>query len=202
MSVTTRIPLPSRGNRDGYTDITLQLFRISLFPRGIILPFCNVTQDVIGVAIDQTKADPQYIAAFLSSKIGRVQIIRWGQGNIQQHLNMPSVRQFVWVCPDRKVQTYIGDKVREVRRLRELIPCLTTASKLLVEALIEGNITEDELKTAQEALQRGDREPDQLILSRLTRKGFDVKGEPPLFPDLDTLYEAIYQLNADNEEEP
>jgi len=65
---------------------------------------------------------------------------------------------------------------------------LTTAAKLLIEALIEGHVTESDLIAAQEALDRGDTGLDRALLSRLTRKGIDAPGEPPLFPDLDALY--------------
>ena len=72
---------------------------------------------------------------------------------------------------------------------------LTTAAKYLVEALIEGKITETELENAQTALQKGDIEPDKAILAKLTRKGYDIANEPPLFPDLDALYQAIRGIN-------
>jgi type I restriction enzyme S subunit len=77
---------------------------------------------------------------------------------------------------------------------------LTAAAKLLVEALIEGKLSESELKEAQEALERGEREADRAILARLTRKGIDVAGEAPLFPDLDVLYDAIDQTATPREE--
>ena len=70
---------------------------------------------------------------------------------------------------------------------------LTTAAKLLVEALIEGKVTEAELVLAQEALERGDATADRALLRRLTRQGLDVPGQPPLFPDLDALYTLLAQ---------
>ena len=97
--------------------------------------------------------------------------------------------------------TTVGDKLKIAQEAYFLTDKLTTAAKLLVEALIEGKITEDELKTAQQALEKGDREPDKTILSRLTHKGIDIKDEPPLFPDLEALYELIDQLIKDRQEE-
>ena len=67
-------------------------------------------------------------------------------------------------------------------------------------SLIEGDLSEDDLTAAQRALEAGNRDLDRAILSRLTRKGFDVTGEPPLFPDLDALYAAIDEANAAAEE--
>jgi type I restriction enzyme S subunit len=69
----------------------------------------------------------------------------------------------------------------------------------LIEALIEGKVTEAELVNAQEALERGDKTADRALLSRLTRKGVDVSGEPPLFPDLDALYALLAQTEPATE---
>jgi type I restriction enzyme, S subunit len=63
---------------------------------------------------------------------------------------------------------------------------LTTTAKLLVEALIEGQLTESDLIAAQQALEAGDDGPDRAILARLTADGLDGSGAP-LFPDLDRL---------------
>jgi type I restriction enzyme, S subunit len=72
---------------------------------------------------------------------------------------------------------------------------LTVAAKLLVEALIEGKISEADLKAAQEGLEKSDITLDREILARLTRKGIDCPNEPPLFPDLDALYATIASLD-------
>lgn len=84
-----------------------------------------------------------------------------------------------------------GQQLREASCNRQLAASLTTAAKLLVEALIEGKVTEDELKDAH-----GNRDADRAILQRLTRSGIDVPNEPPLFPNLDDLY-AAFDESAD-----
>jgi type I restriction enzyme S subunit len=76
---------------------------------------------------------------------------------------------------------------------------LTSAAKHLVEALIEGKVSEADLVNAQEALERGDISADRALLRRLTRKGFDVADEPPLFPNLDALYELLAQTEPATE---
>jgi type I restriction enzyme S subunit len=86
-------------------------------------------------------------------------------------------------------------------QLMELSSALTIAAKFLVEALIEGNLKESELKAAQEKLQQGDDSLDREILSHLTRKGYNVSGEPPLFPDLDALYEVLKKAETSQEVE-
>jgi type I restriction enzyme S subunit len=68
---------------------------------------------------------------------------------------------------------------------------LTQSSQYLVEALIEGQITEAELIAAQQALEEGDNSKDCAILSKLTDKGYQAEEGKKLFPDLDKLYELL-----------
>ncbi|MBD1999295.1 hypothetical protein H6G00_22230 [Leptolyngbya sp. FACHB-541] len=98
----------------------------------------------------------------------------------------------------------LGEKLRIAQEGYFAAEQLTTAAKLLVEALIEGKVTELELQEAQEALQRGDNTLDRHILSRLTRKGIPARGEkteePPLFPDLDALYRVLSEDDDTDED--
>lgn len=66
------------------------------------------------------------------------------------------------------------------------------AAKLLVEALIEGMLTEQQLIDAQKALDTDDKSLDRNILSRLTTNGLDSDGDP-LITDLDQLYDLLAQ---------
>lgn len=77
----------------------------------------------------------------------------------------------------------------ELARSQQVYFCasrLTAAAKLLVEALIDNHVSEAELQTAH-----ADRSEDRALLGRLTAKGLGVAGEPPLFPDLDQLEQAL-----------
>ncbi|MFV2066495.1 MAG: hypothetical protein ACC645_05905 [Pirellulales bacterium] len=94
------------------------------------------------------------------------------------------------------VQQTIGGMIRKGITLGELVDPICRAAKMLVEALIERRVTEKELEDAQRALESGNRDLGREILARMTRKGLDVAGEPPLFPDLDALYAAIDEANA------
>ena len=69
---------------------------------------------------------------------------------------------------------------------------LTNAAKFLVEALIEGQLTEAELIAAEQALQAGNDQPDRQILNRLKTDGVDGQGQA-LFSDLDQLYSLLEQ---------
>ena len=69
---------------------------------------------------------------------------------------------------------------------REYAMSLISAAKLVVEALIEGKVSDAELKAAQD-----DRESNLELLRRLTPKGLDVAGDRPLFDDFEGLQKMI-----------
>lgn len=68
---------------------------------------------------------------------------------------------------------------------------LTDTAKTLVEALIEGQLTEQQLIQAQQALEDGDNSLDQAILSKLSAEGYAIEGATPLFSDMDELYRLL-----------
>ena len=98
--------------------------------------------------------------------------------------------------PIAKDEKRFGDKLRKSNDCVDFSKNLTTTAKLLVEALIEGQISEADLISAQKALEAGDRTSDREILGRLTRKGMDATGELPLFPNLDGIYNALDALDT------
>ncbi|EDY20990.1 hypothetical protein CfE428DRAFT_1283 [Chthoniobacter flavus Ellin428] len=155
---------------------------------------CNINQDIARVPIrDLATAD--FVAAFCESNLGQVLIEQQVYGAINAFFSLENLR--VFPVPDpASVSPYFFQSVSSGRRqsidLRRTAVRLTTASKQLVEALIEGRVTEAELAAAQQALDRGDTAPDRALLSRLTRAGFDLPGDP-LFPDIETLYGALQQ---------
>ena len=125
-----------------------------------------------------------------------MQLMRWDAGS-----SYPAIDESVPLKV--LVPRYADEVVREKGarwyqsfHAQVLAEKLTTAAKLLVEALIEGKVTEAELVLAQEALERGDATADRALLRRLTRQGLDVPGQPPLFPDLDALYTLLNQTKT------
>jgi hypothetical protein len=135
--------------------------------------------------------DPSYLVAYLESSYGQRMIWRQAYGATRPAIDYPGVKSLLIRVPDPAVQTVIGDAVRSGVLARDCASWLVSGAKLLVEALIEGKVTEDELVNAQKALERGDRAIDHAILSRLTEDGIDVADKPPLFADLDALYAII-----------
>jgi type I restriction enzyme, S subunit len=156
--------------------------------------------EVMLVRLDRDKVPASYIRCYLLTKIGFIQIQSTVRG-ITAHSYPQDVRSLripipmltgddktEWFNQDDKMD-FAGKCVAESVRL-------TNAAKLFVEALIEGHISEADLVSAQKALEAGDRTADREILSRLTPKGMDVAGEPPLFPDLAGLYSMLDALNT------
>ena len=54
-----------------------------------------------------------------------------------------------------------------------------------MEALIEGTVAEQDLNAGN-----NDPAKDREILGSITRSGWQVLNEPPLFPDVDALFDA------------
>ncbi|WP_249244441.1 restriction endonuclease subunit S [Brenneria tiliae] len=68
---------------------------------------------------------------------------------------------------------------------------LAASAKTLVEALIEGQLTEQQLLQTQQALEDGDNSLDRAILSKLSAEGYAIEGATPLFSDMDELYRLL-----------
>lgn len=126
------------------------------------------------------------VTAFLNSQHGRALLGAASYGAVQPHIGQEDLLD----TPVPLSLVSHGQQVDELYRLSEsAYRCsrrLTNAARLLVEALIEHKVTESELIAAHQDPAR-----DRELLARLTPKGIDVAGEPPLFPDLDALYDLL-----------
>jgi type I restriction enzyme S subunit len=131
----------------------------------------------------------------LNSTFVKSQVDRAAIGGTRDALDYPSVRGLqIPVLRDQVGE--IASTVRDVISARRSGSGLTTAAKLLVEALIEGQLTESDLIAAQQALEAGDEGPDRAILARLATDGLDGSGTP-LFPDLDRLATLLERADAE-----
>jgi type I restriction enzyme S subunit len=140
--------------------------------------------------------EPEYIVAALNSKFVNLQVSRLAIGATRDALDYPSVSSLqIPVLPPEKRKD-IAEWVSIANTCIRLTERLTEAAKLLVESLIEGKLSEADLKAAQEDIEQDDTALDREILARLTRKGIDCPKEPPLFPDLDAFYEALSDLDG------
>lgn len=149
--------------------------------------------EVMVIRADRTKLPASYLRAYLLTKLGYIQIQSTIRG-ITAHSYPVDMAKL-----DIFIPNLVGDELSEWLLTDELLAKagianefstqLTVAAKLLVEALIEGSLTEDELIAAHQASKDGERSLDKSILRKLTHDGYAVEGGKPLFPDLDELFE-------------
>jgi type I restriction enzyme, S subunit len=155
----------------------------------------NINQHSVRFDITE-EWEPEYIVAALNSMFMKLQVNRLSIGATRDALDYTSVSGLLIPVLPVEVRQRITNSVKAANIYIRSCECLTITAKLLVEALIEGKLSEAELKAAQEGLEKGDTTLDREILDRLTRKGIDFPKEPPLFPDLDALYAALDSLEA------
>jgi type I restriction enzyme S subunit len=136
------------------------------------------------------------LAWFLNSSAGNMQFWQFSTGTTmpginQENLGSILIPDFSDVDLDDFNSLY--EQWHKAKKSSEL---LTEAAKLLVEALIEGQLTEAELIAAEQALQAGNDQLDRRVLNRLKADGIDGQG-PALFGDLDELYHLLTQAEED-----
>jgi type I restriction enzyme S subunit len=144
------------------------------------------------VTIDCKKElNPYFLSAFLNSEVGRIQANRIANGAVQLNMNLTETGANLIPLPPENIQNEIELVYKKLLDTRRIVSSLTSASKLIVEALIEGQITEAQLIQAQQALDEGNNNKDKVILNKLTDKGYLAESGKPLFNDLDKLYELL-----------
>lgn len=135
--------------------------------------------------------NPYYLAAFLNSEVGRIQSNRIANGAVQLNMNLKETASNLIVIPPINLQETIAATFLSKNRAIILANLLTQSAKTLVEALIEGQLTEQQLIQAQQALEDGDNSLDQAIISKLSAEGYAIEGATPLFSDVDELYSLL-----------
>ncbi|MBE0378122.1 restriction endonuclease subunit S [Pseudoalteromonas prydzensis] len=134
---------------------------------------------------------PAYVSWYLNSWVGQQQFRRLENGAVQLNINTEELSSIaIWKAP-QEFQTEIDKLLIEQISAVNLSKSLTSAAKTLVESLIEGQLTEQQLIQAQQALDDCDNSLDQAILSKLSSEGYAVDGATPLFSDIDELYRLL-----------
>lgn len=150
-----------------------------------------ITDSLFLVRVDPVKADPGFVAAYLRSYTGQRLIEKGVYGSTGQlNLSSAALRNLPVADFDICLQRVLGDQIRVSDKATKLAKRLTNAAKILVEDLIEGQITEAQLIAAEQALQNGNDTLDRKILGRLKTDGIDGEGAA-LFSDLDELYRLL-----------
>ncbi|MFB2754798.1 hypothetical protein ACE02G_14250 [Shewanella xiamenensis] len=156
--------------------------------------------EVMTIRVDRNQVPASYVRAYLLTKLGYVQIQSTIRG-ITAHSypdDMALLDIYVPDVADKDKEEWFAcdEKLALAGIACEVATQLTNAAKLLVEALIEGQLTEAELIAAEQALQAGNDQLDRRVLNRLKTDGIDGQG-PALFGDLDELYHLLTQAEGD-----
>ncbi|MFL0992983.1 hypothetical protein ACJO1Z_09055 [Vibrio parahaemolyticus] len=151
--------------------------------------------EVMTIRVDRDQVPASYVRAYLLSRLGYVKIQSTIRG-ITAHSYPDDVAlldiYIPEVEPSKKEEWFKQDDLLvQAGFAVELAQLLTSSAKNLVEALVEGQLTEQQLIQAQQALDDGDNSLDQAILSKLSNEGCAIDGSTPLFSDLDELYRLL-----------
>ncbi|CDZ76707.1 EcoKI restriction-modification system protein HsdS [Legionella massiliensis] len=152
--------------------------------------------EVMVIRIPNEQIPASFVRCYLQTKIGYIQIQSTIRG-ISAHSYPTDVKQInipIPNIPSHLKQKWFAcdEQMLKAGMANELSTQLVDISKFLVEALIEGQITEQQIIDAQNALEAGDNSLDRDILSRVTDKGFDFERKS-LFHDLDNLYDLLQE---------
>lgn len=161
----------------------------------------NINQDIARIQIGNLTS-AHFLALFLESSLGQTLIEQQVYGAINAFFSLENLRVFMVPNPATIAADFVvkvATQRRDAIQMRREAHRFTAAAKLLVEALIDGKVSEADLIKAQESLERGDNSLDRDLLGRLTCKGIDVPGQAPLFPSLDALYALLAQTAAATE---
>lgn len=158
--------------------------------------------EVMVIRVDRSIVPSSYVRAYLLSRMGYVQVQSTIRGitahcypgdMMQLEIPIPAVSQDArdaWFDADEKMAL--------AGKARELGARLTFAATCLVEGVIDGKVSEEQLVSIGQALDVGDGAMDRTMLSRMKSDGLDGIDEP-LFPDLDQLYELLEQVSRESE---
>lgn len=135
-----------------------------------------------------SEVDAYYLEFVLAHEFVQCQISSFATGVAQPHITQE------WIAllniPRIKSESEIASAWLQHHISLNFAKQLINAAKLLIEDLIEGQITEAQLIAAEQALQAGNDTLDRKILSRLKTDGIDGEGAA-LFSDLDELYRLL-----------
>ncbi|HDM8042047.1 TPA: restriction endonuclease subunit S [Vibrio campbellii] len=137
--------------------------------------------------------DPYYLELALNHEFLQVQVESYATGVAQPHITQEWIAQLL--IPRIDNEHKIAELVKKHHLANNTAKQLTEAAKLLVEYLIEGKLTEQELIDAQRYREDGNIAHDRDILRKLT----DDRGKH-LFPDLTAAYELLEEASFESSE--
>lgn len=166
------------------------------------------TSDELPMLVNQRVAmlSPQNIRGellthWLNRPEGQMQLNQWAVKTTVEHTSLSDIGRVLIPRLDKSLENKLADYLLNARLAYRYAKFLTQVAKTLVEALIEGQLTEQQLIQAQQALEDGDNSFDQAILSKLSAEGYAIEGATPLFSDVDELYSLLEEAAQAEAEE-
>lgn len=136
-------------------------------------------------------AQAAFYHAWLRTDDATAQLMRWNSGSTYPAIDDDVPLNIIVPEFEQEFVDSWGQKLLDAQFAYVYARKLTEVAKTLVEALIEGQLTEQQLIQAQQALEDGDNSLDQAILSKLSNAGYAIDGATPLFSDIDELYRLL-----------
>ena len=133
----------------------------------------------------------ELLTHWLNRPEGQMQLNQWAVKTTVEHTSLSDIGRVLIPRLDKSLENKLADYLLNARLAYRYAKFLTQVAKTLVEALIEGQLTEQQLIQAQQALEDGDNSFDQAILSKLSAEGYAIEGATPLFSDVDELYSLL-----------
>ncbi|TBR69064.1 MULTISPECIES: restriction endonuclease subunit S [unclassified Escherichia] len=143
----------------------------------------------------------ELLTHWLNRPEGQMQLNQWAVKTTVEHTSLSDIGRVLIPRLDKSLENKLADYLLNARLAYRYAKFLTQVAKTLVEALIEGQLTEQQLIQAQQALEDGDNSLDQAILSKLSAEGYAIEGATPLFSDVDELYSLLEEAAQAEAEE-
>ncbi|MBR7885512.1 restriction endonuclease subunit S [Escherichia coli] len=143
----------------------------------------------------------ELLTHWLNRPEGQMQLNQWAVKTTVEHTSLSDIGRVLIPRLDKSLENKLADYLLNARLAYRYAKFLTQVAKTLVEALIEGQLTEQQLIQAQQALEDGDNSFDQAILSKLSAEGYPIEGATPLFSDVDELYSLLEEAAQAEAEE-
>lgn len=150
--------------------------------------------------LSPTAIRSELLVHWLNRPEGQLQLNQWAVKTTVEHTSLSDISKVLIPRLDEDTEEHFADNLSYARYAERLSKRCTSLAKLLVEGLIEGHISEQELIDAQQALESGNNDLDRALLARFSAKGIDVDGASPLFDDLDQLYSLLEQAELAQQE--
>lgn len=143
----------------------------------------------------------ELLTHWLNRPEGQMQLNQWAVKTTVEHTSLSDIGRVLIPRLDKSLENKLADYLLNARLAYRYAKFLTQVAKTLVEALIEGQLTEQQLIEAQQATEDGDNSFDQAILSKLSAEGYAIEGATPLFSDVDELYSLLEEAAQAEAEE-